>query len=128
MIKGHYADLNAKSKHRKYDEEVAEMENSEFIPFIFESRGFWHKEFEVFFEKVIKHGSGVNRIAEDILRTYWTRRLSATLQKAVATTISQKLHRIHAPEFHDESNYQGAVLNEGGIVQDLADRVALIAI
>jgi hypothetical protein len=128
-IKGRYAELQARAKHDKYDEDTSKIVNMEFIPFIFESRGFWHKEFVDFFEDVIKHGSQINRTPLPVLRSYWTKRISTTLQNAVANSIIHKLHRVYTPGFNDESNYQGAILNEGNSVEDFFyDKAAMNAI
>jgi hypothetical protein len=128
-IKGYSADHQARVKHDKYDDEAAKMVNTDFKPFIFESRGFWQKEFVKFFEDVTKHGSEINRIPLPANRIYWKRRISTTLQNAVANAILQKLHRVYTPGFHDESNYHGAILGEeGNLVEDFVDRAAMIAI
>jgi hypothetical protein len=108
LVPGRAAAKYASSKIAKYKDSSTAL-NCSFIPFIFESRGHWDPAFSRFFKAVITHGSLVNNIPENALRIYWRRRLSMTLHKYVARCIIQKTKRLHAPSFHDESNWMGNV-------------------
>jgi hypothetical protein len=79
---------------------------------VFESRGYWHPEFKSFFDKVISHSSLTSGTPVGALRTYWKRRISSTIQKALVRGIIAKTKRVNSPAFHDKANYSEAIIDE----------------
>ena len=110
-VAGRLASDYARTKHVKYDEYAQRISNT-FIPFIFETRGFWHHEFKEFFAKVLNHSSLNSGIPLKALTTYWRRRISVTLQKVIARSVLSKIKRLNSPSFFDESNFDGVILDE----------------
>lgn len=108
---GRVANTYAANKTRKYNENAVETDNI-FIPFIFETNGHWDPQFKKFFGKIIERDSETTGIPAKVLRTYWRRRISATLQKAVAKGIIAKTKRANSPGFYDQSNYELAILDQ----------------
>jgi hypothetical protein len=110
-IRGRLAEEYAKRKIRKYSPHAHQL-NSTFIPFIFESKGYWHPAFKTFFDEVIIRNHQISKAPIDVLKTYWTRRISATLQRTSARGIISKTKRLNAPGFSDEANFSLAILNQ----------------
>jgi hypothetical protein len=96
----------------------------------FETRDILHKEFEIFFEKVIEYGSQAKGIPASVLRTYWITNNFATVQKVLSSSILKNLKRVRSPAFLDESNDIVAILDEGtySFAKDIGHQDVIIAI
>ena len=84
-----------------------------FVPIVCESYGAWGSLFVEFFKKVMKHAAEARGIKEDIIATYWKRRIAVALHKAIAFNILSKVRRSKAGPFRDESNYELVVQDQG---------------
>ena len=78
-----------KGKNRKYGA-IAEDNNLNFLPLIFETTGRIQKDALLEMDTWFKHGSDVRKIDKGVLSTYWLRSISCKLQKIAAQAIIQR--------------------------------------
>ena len=98
-------------KNMKFSEDSSAA-NMLFLPFVFETYGRWGPAFERFFTTLMTHGSCHTGIDYGTLTNYWRRRLSFTLQKAIAAGILSRMGKLNSSPHHDESNWMAAVVDQ----------------
>jgi len=92
-------------KEQRYAADAAAA-GHQFFPLIIETYVAFGPKFEEFFGLVMKHAAEYLQINVEYLSIYWRRRLSASLHKAIASSIVQKLGRQYSAPFRDESGFE----------------------
>jgi hypothetical protein len=99
------------SKRSKYGA-PASQGGQVFVPFVFETYGYWGKAFQEFFAATIKHAEEYSGIPGEALSIYWRRRISVTLHKTMAEGILARVGRINSGPFRDESSWEGVIQSQ----------------
>ena len=65
--------------------------------------------FKTVFDLLIKHAAEYRSIPSAVLRIYWLRRISVSLQNGMANCFYKHVGRANTPAFYDESMGQGVL-------------------
>jgi hypothetical protein len=98
-------------KNRKYKDKVA-AEGGLFIPLSISTAGGFGAGFKTVFDLLIKHAAEYRSIPSAVLRIYWLRRISVSLQNGMANCFYKHVGRANTPAFYDESMGQGVVIEQ----------------
>jgi hypothetical protein len=104
------AHISATRKYTKFKTKC-EMANYGFLPIIMETQGLWHSDTKSFIQDTIKSHETASKIPYSILYNYWARRISVTLQRALANAVLHKKNTIIKKQCSNSPN-QNFTLND----------------
>jgi hypothetical protein len=98
-------------KNLKFKDKVS-SEGGMFVPLSMSTAGGMGADFKTLVDELVKHSADYNQIHPAAIRTYWLRRISVTLQNAIANCFFKHVGRANTPAFYDESLHQGLVVEQ----------------
>ena len=105
---------------RKF-QKVATVHGEIFIPVIFETFGYWHKEVKDMVRAICGHITSKIQpsVAHSVMVSYWTRRLSVAIARSVSQSLISKQEECYIRSSHNDQdeisttmilNHRGSIL------------------